>query len=192
MLDIKFIRENADKVKDACSKKGIDANVIDQLLDWDLQRRELVAGVDALRAAKNAVSLDIAKMSADEKASKLLEMKEVDSRQTEMEAKLREVQKQFDALMLQIPNIPAPEVPVGKDDSGNIDYSILDDSSINKLSQGMRINVRQSLLIEFEADDYKKGSELVNQYRKENYIGGFLINKLEEYFEKNKSKKNKS
>ena len=79
-----------------------------------------------------------------------------------------------------------------KDDSGNIDYSILDDSSINKLSQGMRINVRQSLLIEFEADDYKKGSELVNQYRKENYIGGFLITKLEEYFEKNKSKKNKS
>jgi len=79
-----------------------------------------------------------------------------------------------------------------KDDSGNIDYSILDDSSINKLSQGMRINVRQSLLIEFEADDYKKGSELVNQYRKENYIGGFLITKLEEYFEKNKSKKSKS
>lgn len=122
MLDIKFIRENADKVKDACSKKGIDANVVDQLLEWDLQRRELVAGVDALRAAKNAVSLDIAKMSADEKASKLLEMKEVDSRQTEMEAKLREVQKQFDALMLQIPNIPAPEVPVGKDDSGNIPW----------------------------------------------------------------------
>ena len=79
-----------------------------------------------------------------------------------------------------------------KDDSGNIDYSILDVSSINKLSQGMRINVRQSLLIEFEADDYRKGSELVNQYRKENYIGGFLITKLEEHFEKNKSKKSKS
>lgn len=120
MLDIKFIRENADKVREACTKKNIDATVVDELLEVDLKRRDLISSVDSLRATKNAVSQEIPKLQGSDREVKILEMKEVDARQTELEGILREVTEKFNGLMLKIPNIPAPEAPVAKDDSGNV------------------------------------------------------------------------
>ena len=77
MLDIKFIRDNADKVKEAVKNKRIDLNV-DQFLDLDSKRRDVLTELEGLQASKNAFSKEIGTLLAEEKKVKLLEMKEVD------------------------------------------------------------------------------------------------------------------
>ncbi len=119
MLDIKFIRENADAVEKAITDKRIDLD-LDQLLELDGQRRTLMTEMESLQATKNSVSKEIPKLSPEDKKVKLLEMKEVDEKATEIKAKLKEVEPQFEELMYKVPNIPSPETPVGPDSSGNV------------------------------------------------------------------------
>jgi seryl-tRNA synthetase len=122
MLDIKFIRENPDKVKKAIQDKRIDLN-LDQLLDLDQQRRTLLTDLEGLQATKNQVSKEIPKLSDEDKKVKLLEMKEVDAKADEISAQLKTVQADYDAFMAIVPNIPSPETPVGKDDTENLPWS---------------------------------------------------------------------
>ncbi len=122
MLDIKFIRENADKLKEAVKNKRINLQ-IDELLDIDSQRRDLLTEVESLQATKNNFSKEISKLSAEEKKVKLLEMKEVDARSSEIKQKLALVSEKYDELMYLVPNIPSPETPIGADESGNIPWS---------------------------------------------------------------------
>ncbi|HYF04625.1 MAG TPA: serine--tRNA ligase [Patescibacteria group bacterium] len=118
MLDIKYIRENADKVKDAVKRKFLTFDV-DELLALDEQRRSLLSESEILRAQKNEASKAIPKLAADERAAKIAEMKTVDAKQAEIESKLVLVQTNFDELMLYVPNIPADDVPEGPDDTYN-------------------------------------------------------------------------
>lgn len=122
MLDIKFIRENSDKIKKAVADKNINLDV-DRLLYLDAQRREFTTELEGLQAAKNQVSKEIPKLSAEEKQVKLLEMKEVDARAGELKEKLKGVLVEYEQLMYLVPNIPSPETPIGKDDSGNVPWS---------------------------------------------------------------------
>ncbi len=122
MLDIKYIRDNEELVKKAITDKRVSLN-LDDLLQIDARRRELLAEVEGLQATKNAVSKEIPKLSEDDKKGKILEMQEIDTRQTEQKAILRDVDQQYQTLLLQVPNIPAPEAPVGPDESGNVPWS---------------------------------------------------------------------
>lgn len=122
MLDIKFIRENADKVKTAIKNKNINLD-LDRLLDLDAERRSLTTESESLQATKNQVSKEIPKLSAEDKKVKLLEMKEVDARAGELKEKLKTVLSEYEGLMYLVPNIPSPETPIGKDDSGNVPWS---------------------------------------------------------------------
>ncbi|MCC7356044.1 MAG: serine--tRNA ligase [Candidatus Doudnabacteria bacterium] len=122
MLDIKYIRDNEDVIKKAITDKRLSFN-LDELLEVDAHRRELLAEVEGLQATKNAVSKEIPKLSEAEKKGKILEMQEIDTRQTEQKAILREVDQRYHALLLQVPNIPAPEAPIGPDESGNVPWS---------------------------------------------------------------------
>lgn len=122
MLDIKFIRENPDKIKEAVKNKGIDLN-LDELLDLDAKRRDLLTELESLQAAKNQASKEIPKLQPAEKQAKLLEMKEVDQKTTELKIKVAEVQKEYEHLMYLVPNIPSPETPIGKDSSENVPWS---------------------------------------------------------------------
>lgn len=122
MLDIKFIRDNTDAVKKAIADKRIDLD-LDQLLDIDSKRRTLLAEVESFQATKNAFSKELPTLSEEDKKAKLLEMKELDSRQTELNAQLKDIEAEFARMMLIVPNIPSPESPVGKDDSENVPWS---------------------------------------------------------------------
>lgn len=122
MLDIKFIRENTDKVKQAIIDKNIDLD-LDRLLDLDAQRRTVLSEVENLQATKNAVSKELPSLPEEDKKAKILEMQELDSRQTELKGQLKQVDNEFTQLLLLVPNIPSPESPVGKDESGNIPWS---------------------------------------------------------------------
>ena len=122
MLDIKYIRDNEDVIKKAITDKRLSFN-LDELLEVDAHRRELLAEVEGLQATKNAVSKEIPKLSEADKKGKILEMQDIDTRQTEQKAILREVDQRYQALLLQVPNIPAPEAPIGPDESGNVPWS---------------------------------------------------------------------
>jgi seryl-tRNA synthetase len=106
MLDIKFIRENAAAIKDAAAKKNLDPAVIDELLDVDAKRRELMTLSENLRAEQK-------KTQDREAGAKLKEQFK------EQEEKLKPLEKRFRELSVRVPNIISPDVPVGKDESEN-------------------------------------------------------------------------
>jgi seryl-tRNA synthetase len=106
MLDIKFIRENADVLRDVSAKKNLDPKVIDELLDVDAKRRELMTTSEMLRAEQK-------KTQNREAGARLKEQFK------EQEEKLKPLEKRFRELMVRVPNIIAPDVPVGKDESEN-------------------------------------------------------------------------
>jgi seryl-tRNA synthetase len=121
MLDIKFIRENSDKVKQAVKNKRVDLDV-EHLLDVDTQRRDLMTELESLQAAKNQASKEIPKLSAEDKKVKLLEMKEVDEKTSQIKVRLKSVLEEYENLMYLVPNIPSPESPVALDESGNVPW----------------------------------------------------------------------
>lgn len=118
MLDIKFIRDNSDLVKDALRKKHLALD-LDELLKVEQERVVLLGKVETARARQNAVSQNIPKASAGEKAKLIAEMTELKAGFKMEEDKLVEVMKRWQGLMLQVPNIPDISVPEGKDESEN-------------------------------------------------------------------------
>jgi seryl-tRNA synthetase len=113
MLDIKFIRDNQDKVAKAITDKNMDLD-LEELLGLDQRRRELLTELESLQATKNQVSKEIPSLDAEAKQAKILEMQEVDKKQTEVAGELKLVQERFDVLMLRVPNIPSQESPIGQ------------------------------------------------------------------------------
>lgn len=119
MLDIKFIRENKDLIKEGARKKRIDFNV-DELLTIDDQRRELMTKAEAKRAEQNAASEKIAQAKSPEERQQLIDsMQQVKADLQAEEEKLKEVMKQWQNLMVQVPNIPDISVPEGESDKDN-------------------------------------------------------------------------
>src|SRR3989344_8082897 len=108
MLDINFVRKNPEKIKEVLKVRNFDIN-LDELLDLDQTRRELILKVDVLRQQRNVV----AKEKNIEKGKQIKD--ELDG----LEDHLREIEKKFNNLLLQLPNIPLDDVPVGKDASEN-------------------------------------------------------------------------
>lgn len=112
MLDIKFIRQNRDLVKEAARKKGVRVDV-DKLIVLDARRRELLESSERLKAEQNKKSQG-PQLQADLEGLKALKEKF-----KIMQHELSCVEEEFSQLMLQIPNIPSDDTPVGSDESGN-------------------------------------------------------------------------
>ncbi len=119
MLDIKYIRQNAEEVKKAVSDKQLEKTVdIDKLLDIDKKYRELLQKVEVQRALKNELSEKIP--NAQENKQELIDQAtNVKSKLKGDEEKLRELKTKLDRLMLWVPNVPASDVPFGKNADGN-------------------------------------------------------------------------
>ena len=115
MIDIKFIRENAEKVKANCARRGFPVD-IDGLLKLDADSRQLSQESESLRAERNRLSKECAKdPSARDKVKQL---KEVLATKEEMLAK---VQNKIYQTVIRMPNMLAPDVPDGLDDTGNVE-----------------------------------------------------------------------
>ena len=127
MLDIKFIRENPDKVKENIKKKFQDQKLplVDEVIALDKELRELKLEGDNLRGERNSVSAEIGTLMKDKKkdeAEKKKErVREINERVTEIEAIEVEKQAELRKKMLVIPNIIDDSVPIGKDDSENVE-----------------------------------------------------------------------
>ena len=119
MLDINFIRNNPEVVKEGIRKKRMKVD-IDELLSVDSDIRHLKTEVENLRADRNRISKDVSKSSGIEREELILEIKRVKDNLTEKEPKLKELEERFEQLMLFVPNPPAPEVPEGDSDEENV------------------------------------------------------------------------
>ncbi len=114
MLDIKFIRNNPDKVKKGCQKKQVKVD-IDRILKLDEEKRECQRRLENLRAEQNKLS-----QQPTTDVSKLKKAKELKLRIRDLEKKLEPIEKELDFILYQIPNLPLDDVPVGKDEKGNV------------------------------------------------------------------------
>lgn len=122
MLDITFIRENPQEVKKACQVKNLDESVVDSLLAVDEKRRALISQVQDLRTEvnKNADQVKKQVQEVGKPSPELIEKgKLLKSQLKDIEPELKLVDQEFTELMLEIPNVPAADVPVGVDESGN-------------------------------------------------------------------------
>ncbi len=122
MLDIEFIRANADLMKQVVSAKNGSVS-IDELLEVDHTRREMLAAVEALRAERNEISgtmKDIAQLSAEEKQRLISRGKELKEVLSGKEDALRDVETRYQELMYAVPNTYADDTPFGKNDSENV------------------------------------------------------------------------
>lgn len=120
MLDIRLIRERRDFVKAELAKLGVDGAVIDAIAETDSRRRQLIQEVEGLRAKRGEVSKTVGKAVGGQRDTLVAEMREVGSRISSLEKSLASVEEEFERQMLEVPNLPDPSVPLGKDDSDNV------------------------------------------------------------------------
>ncbi len=127
MLDIKFVRENPDIVKENIKKKFQDNKLpmVDEVIELDKEVREIQQEADGLRAKKNTIAKQIGALMAQGKKEEAEEVKKEvaknAARLSELEAKEPEVREKLTKLMMVIPNIIDETVPIGKDDSENVE-----------------------------------------------------------------------
>ncbi len=112
MLDIKYIRDNQDKVRDAIKNKKSDAD-LDALLSIDVKRRELLESSETLRAEQN-------KHKGPQTPEQIVMLKELKERFKTQEQELKVVGDKFSELMLKIPNIPTDDTPIGMGEADNV------------------------------------------------------------------------
>lgn len=119
MLDIKFIRENPDFIKDAARKKKVSID-IDALIVLDKNRLEKLSVVESLRAEQNGVSEKVPKSSPGERQELIDRMKILKEDLKKNEDDLKQIMEEWQRLMMKVPNIPSPDTPEGPDESGNV------------------------------------------------------------------------
>lgn len=120
MLDIKFIAENTEWVKQSLGKKGFPAAKVDELLGVYQDLNKLKTSSQALAEEKNKLSNAIKSAPAEEKAAIIAKSKAIGEEMKAEQAKLDEVQAKFDDMILRMPNYPSDDCPVAPDESGNV------------------------------------------------------------------------
>lgn len=118
MLDIKFIRDNKNAIKKASEKKHIAFDV-EKLIEVDDLRRRILGRVEEKRAEQNVANNRIVRSTAEEREALLEKMKNLKTELEKDESELKEVMKEWQLLMLQVPNIPDESVPKGESDADN-------------------------------------------------------------------------
>ena len=127
MIDIKFLRENPDAVKENIRKKFQDQKLplVDEVIELDAESRKTQQEADGLRADRNRISKEIGalmgKGQKEEAEAAKKKVGEFSARLAELEAKEAELSEKITKIMMTIPNIIDPSVPIGKDDSENVE-----------------------------------------------------------------------
>jgi seryl-tRNA synthetase len=111
MLDINYIRENTEEVKKKVKSKNFDSKIIDEVLKLDEQRRKLLKEIEDLRAERN--------IAASEK--NIIQGKEIKVKLQELEPELQKAEEKYKEVLWGIPNLPAEDVKVGKDEKENVE-----------------------------------------------------------------------
>ena len=165
MLDIKFIRDNADLIKDAARKKHLDFDPVDLLLVDD-KRKAALSDFEKLKADQNQITEKIPQSSPEEREKLIAESKAMKDELQKKEEALRDIMKEWHLLMLQVPNVPDISVPEGESDAENLEVSTWGD--IPKFSFEPKSHIE--LMEKFDMVDFDRGSKVAG------YRGYFLKN----------------
>ncbi len=148
MLDIKFIREYTDAVKENCKNRRVDIN-IDRIIELDEERRDFMQQIEELRADRNQKSKG--KPSDEE----IIRMREVGEKIKQFEDRLLEIQDEYETLLLQVPNMTHPDTPIG----GEEDFKVLETKG-EKPSFGFEAKDHEALMIERDLIDFEAGAKV--------------------------------
>jgi seryl-tRNA synthetase len=118
MLDIKLMRDNPDLIRQALEKRGEGAP-LDQILRLDERRRQLLHEMETLRAERNEVSKKLG-TTADKPPKLIANMRQLGEKITSLEGEIGQAEAELEDHLLRLPNIPAADVPVGKDSDDNV------------------------------------------------------------------------
>ena len=123
MLDLNFVRENLDAVREGLRARYFPTEALDKFVERDAERRRIIGEADAINQARNAASKEIGELiktgKKDEAEAKKAEVAGLKERQSELEAKRDAAEAAMHDLLAGLPNVPAEEVPVGADESAN-------------------------------------------------------------------------
>jgi seryl-tRNA synthetase len=125
MLDVHFVRENFDLVREKLSTRNFDPALLDDFTRLDGVRRSMIRERDELNAASNRLSKEVGALmregKKDEAEAKKTESRAVAEKVKGIEAKLDEMESEFRAILTSVPNLPHESVPVGADESANLE-----------------------------------------------------------------------
>jgi seryl-tRNA synthetase len=120
MLDIQLFRDQPDRVREGLARRHLETEPVDQVIQMDLQRRDLLQQVESLRAEKNQASKKISKTKdPDQRQASIAAMRVLGEKQDALENELKELEPALEALLSTFPNLPDDRVPLGADDSEN-------------------------------------------------------------------------
>lgn len=127
MLDIKMIRLNEDEVKTRLATRNVKPETIDELLEQDKIRRELVVKTETLKQKRNEVSQAIAqaKRNKEDAAKAIADMKEVGNEIKKLDEQLNVVNDKVLDMAARLPNLPNPTIPVGPDEESNVEIKVV-------------------------------------------------------------------
>jgi seryl-tRNA synthetase len=120
MLDLKFVRDNTEKVEQMLKNRHAKVDLV-EFKQLDAKRRTLIQEVEADKSQRNTVSAEISQMkrNGEDATEKITAMRALGDKISATDKELKEVEERLHAVMLTIPNMPAADVPVGKDDTEN-------------------------------------------------------------------------
>lgn len=119
MLDIRFVRENADIVQENARRKSYDVNIA-EILEWDNKKRTLQQQADEIREQRNKVASQIQKLEGESRDELVREGREAKEKLVQVEAALKEADETFTALFKKVPNMALDDVPVGTTEDENV------------------------------------------------------------------------
>ena len=163
MLDQRFVRNNPDVVKQAAANKNERVDV-DRFLDLDVRRRELLQTSESLKQRRNTVSDEIARMKrgGEDASGQIAEMREVSARIKGIDADLAGIRDQLQDLLARLPNIPHPSVPVGADESANVEVRRWGDTPEAAFERKAHWDLGEALdIIDFQRAGKISGSHFV-------------------------------
>ncbi len=156
MLDIKFIRENPDLIKDAARKKRIDFTV-DELLTLETKRVELLNAVETMRAEQNSFTDKIARATDQtERQGMIDQMKSFKETVATKEEELKRVMESWRLLMLQVPNVPDITVPEGESDAQNAEVKKWGEPAKFEFTAQSHID----LMVKHDMVDFERGTKV--------------------------------
>ena len=166
MLDIKFIRENPDLIREAARKKHIEFD-LDRLLKLDQKRRDLITEVDAIRAEHKIASENIAQMpEGAEREAAIEKVKLSKETLTSKEKSLNKVEEEYGNIILLVPNIPDLSVPEGTSDADNVQVEVWGEIPTYDFEPKDHI----TLMKELDLVDFERGTKVAG------FRGYFLKN----------------
>ncbi|MCU0660280.1 MAG: serine--tRNA ligase [Candidatus Pacebacteria bacterium] len=155
MLDIKFIRENRELVKEGARKKHLTFDV-DALIDIDTKRLELLSLVESLRAEQNVISDKVVTATPEDRAKMIEDMKGFKEHLKEKEDELRDLMKLWQDLMIRVPNIPDMTVPEGVSDAENKEVKVWGEKPTFTFAPKDHISLMESL----DMADFERGTKV--------------------------------